>query len=102
LAQELWQTRGDHRHWKLSLVSRVQSRNERSELLLGNVLQLVNEKDDGCFLLCGRLPNGDHQFAQVAIQIAAVSETLLRIDIECHFDIAVFHLQSGHKAGEST
>ena len=80
----------------------MQRRDERRELLLRDVLELVEEQN-GCSSGRARgLPHGFEQGWKVLLEIAVVRESRLGIQIKSHFDVAVFDFQGLRETSESS
>jgi len=50
----------------------MERHNQGSQLLFRHVLELVDEQNQRGAFLSGCTPDGEHQFAQVVVQIAAI------------------------------
>ena len=74
---------------------------ERTEFLLAEILQLVDQERDGNLTFLGSLRDGNKQVGKVAFEIPAVRRAIFRINIEADFDVAQRHLaQSIYKTLE--
>ncbi len=78
----------------------MQGHDQRRELILDHVLQLVDEEDDRGFLFGRRLADGGQKLAKIIVEIAAVGETLQRCEIHPDLEVLVLDLQARNEAGK--
>ena len=78
----------------------MQRRDQRLELLVIDVLQLVDEHRERRARLVRRGARRLEQRLEIVLEIAVVGETGLGVEIESDFDVLVLHLQRLRETGE--
>src|SRR6266487_3377551 len=80
----------------------MQSSNEGRKLVFCDILQFINEKNQGGLRLRRRLGSDFEQSLQVMLEVGIVGEARLRIEIKADFDVLIFHFQRLRKTGQSS
>ena len=93
LPHQLRQARRHKGDRQLRLAGAMQGGDERRQLLLWNILQLVDEQHDRRIGLFRRFAHRHEQIRQIAFQIAAVGDASFARHVHAELDIAVFHLE---------
>jgi len=78
----------------------VQCRDQGGELVLDDVLHLVDEQREDGRRCLGRGARCFEESLQIVFEVAIVSESRLRLEVESYLDILVTDLQCGRKARE--
>lgn len=78
----------------------MQRGDQRGQLLLRHVLQLVDEKDQGRLAGLRGAAGRFQQGLQVVLEIAVVGQARLGVEVDAHFKIGVLELQGLREAGQ--
>ena len=63
----------------------MERRDQGGQLVLRDILQLVDEQHRGSAPLTRRSTDRTDEIAEVGVEVAAVGQPPLRVDIECEF-----------------
>ena len=74
---------------------------ERSELVLFDVLDLVDEQRDTRAVRTGCRTDSLEELLHVGFEVAVVGEARLGLEVETYLDVVVLDLQRAREAGES-
>ena len=100
LAAKLRQAGADEDDGQFPLGRAMKRRDEGSELLLFDVLQLVDkEHERGSRGFCG-LPHHLHERLQVVLEIAVVGEPGLGFEVDSDRDVLILELEGADEASE--
>ena len=73
---------------------------QRTQLFLVKVLDLINEDRDSTLTILGRFTDRGEEIGQISLQITAVGGSLFRFNIEPNADVVDRQLQASDEASE--
>ena len=97
---QLRQTGTDHRNGEGGLGTAVESADESRKLVLLDVLDLIDEEDNGSLCSLGGLPDLFEEDSEVAFEVAVVSQTCLWLHVDADLYVVIFELEDFSEAGE--
>lgn len=71
----------------------MESRNQRGELVLGNVLKFVDENRECSTSAARGMTRRFQQGLEIVFEVTVVGKARLGFEIEANLDVLIFHLQ---------